>query len=46
MNQETIKLVVRSGIGLSIAKSIVELHEGKLWAECEENKVYFYVLIK
>jgi signal transduction histidine kinase len=34
-----------SGIGLSIAKSIVELHMGKLWAECEGNKVYFYVLI-
>jgi signal transduction histidine kinase len=34
-----------SGIGLSIAKSIVELHEGKLWAECEGNKVYFYILI-
>jgi len=34
-----------AGIGLSIAKSIVELHEGKLWAECEGNKVYFYILI-
>jgi len=34
-----------SGIGLSIAKSIVDLHGGKLWAECEGNKVYFYVLI-
>lgn len=35
-----------SGIGLSIAKSIMELHEGKIWAECEGNKVYFYVLIR
>ncbi|WP_051541983.1 HAMP domain-containing sensor histidine kinase [Clostridium lundense] len=35
-----------SGIGLSIAKSIVELHHGEIWAECEENKVCFFVLIK
>lgn len=34
-----------SGTGLSIAKSVVDLHEGKLLAECEGNKVYFYVLI-
>lgn len=35
-----------SGIGLSIAKTIVELHQGKIWVECKENKVCFFVLIK
>lgn len=34
-----------SGIGLSIAKSIVKLHNGEIWAECKENKVCFFVLI-
>jgi signal transduction histidine kinase len=34
-----------SGIGLSIAKSIVQLHGGKIWAECKENKICIYVLI-
>lgn len=34
-----------AGIGLSIAKSIVELHNGEVWAECQGNKVLFYVLI-
>ena len=35
-----------SGLGLSIAKSIVNLHKGKRWGESKGNKVYFYVLIK
>lgn len=35
-----------SGIGLSIAKAIIDLHNGKIWAECQEKSVAFYVLIR
>ena len=34
-----------SGIGLSIAKKIMELHEGKIWAECKDNIISFSIII-
>lgn len=32
-----------SGLGLAIAKNIVEMHSGKIWAECNENNIVFFV---
>ncbi|HEY5587930.1 MAG TPA: ATP-binding protein, partial [Candidatus Paceibacterota bacterium] len=35
-----------SGLGLAISKKIIELHSGKLWAECNNNTIQFNILLK
>lgn len=35
-----------SGLGLAISKNIIELHNGKIWAECVENDVSFFIKLK
>ncbi|AQR94592.1 HAMP domain-containing sensor histidine kinase [Clostridium saccharoperbutylacetonicum] len=32
-----------SGLGLPISKKIIELHMGRIWAECKENKIKFNI---
>lgn len=32
-----------SGLGLPISKKIIELHEGRIWAECNGNKINFNI---
>lgn len=32
-----------SGLGLPISKKIIQLHGGRIWAECTGNKIYFNI---
>lgn len=35
-----------SGLGLAISKKIIELHSGKVWAECSNNTIKFNILLQ
>ena len=35
-----------SGLGLAICKNIIELHEGKIWAESVGNDISFFIKLK
>ncbi|MGL5354277.1 MAG: ATP-binding protein [Clostridium sp.] len=35
-----------SGLGLAISKNIIELHDGKIWAECVGNDISFFIKLK
>lgn len=38
--------VVGSGLGLAIARRSVEMQGGSIWAECEDENIYFFVSFK
>lgn len=35
-----------SGLGLAISKNILALHNGEIWADCNDNKITFFVELK
>ena len=35
-----------SGLGLAISKNIVELHNGLIWAECDNEEISFFVKLR
>lgn len=35
-----------SGLGLAISRKIIELHNGKLWAECNNDTIQLNILLK
>lgn len=35
-----------SGLGLAITKNIIELHKGKIWADCVGNDISFFIKLE